>query len=131
MKGIATHWRLIPQRYNLVGSMCVSCGRKFFPPRDICPDCRRAGNIEEFRFSGDGEVYSHTVIHTPPEGFEFQKPYILGIIKLDEGPLLFSQIVDCRPDEVKIGRKVKKVFHKVIADGSDGIIRYGYKFKLV
>jgi len=130
MKGIATHWRLIPQRYNLVGTKCNTCGEKFFPPRYVCPKCRRAGNIEEFQFSGEGEIYSYTMIHTAPEGFDFQKPYILAIIKLKEGPLLLSQIVDCKPEDVEIGKKVEKVFRKVIADGDSGIIRYGYKFKL-
>ncbi len=130
MRGIATHWRLIPQRYNLVGTHCVKCGEKFFPPRDICPKCRRLGGIEDFRFSGEGEIYSFTLIHTPPEGFDFQKPYVLAIVKLKEGPLLLSQVVDCKPEDVKIGRKVEKVFRKVIADGESGIIRYGYKFKL-
>ncbi|OYT54136.1 MAG: transcriptional regulator [Candidatus Altiarchaeales archaeon ex4484_2] len=130
MRGIAAHWRLIPQRYNLVGTKCSNCGEKFFPPRVICPNCRRAGDIEEFRFSGEGRVYSYTVIHVPPDGFEFQKPYILGIIELAEGPRILSQIVDCKPEDVEIGSRVEKVFRKVIADGSEGIIRYGYKFKL-
>lgn len=127
---LALHWRLIPYRYNLIGTECKSCGEKFFPPRQLCPNCRRKGKIAEFKFSGRGEVYSHTTIYSPPQGFEFQKPYVLGIIKLVEGPLVTAQIVDCKPEDVKIGKKVKSVFRKIIAESEEGIVVYGYKFKL-
>ncbi len=32
-------WRLKAQRYRMVGSVCPTCGRVFFPPRPVCPDC--------------------------------------------------------------------------------------------
>lgn len=128
---LALHWRLIPHRYNLIGTECVKCGEKFFPPRHFCPNCRRKGETKEFLFSGEGEIFSHTTVYAPPEGFEYQKPYVLAIVKLKEGPFILSQIVDCRPEDVKVGGKVKATFRKIIADGDDGIIRYGYKFKLV
>ena len=130
-RGLASQWRLIPQRYNLVGTKCKGCGEKFFPPRRLCPNCRRSGSIEEFKFSGRGEIYSYTIIHAAPEGFEFQKPYVMAIIKLEEGPLITSQVVDCKLEEIEIGRKVEKVFRKIIAGVRGGTIRYGYKFKLV
>jgi hypothetical protein len=38
-----------------------------------------------------------------------------------------TQIV-CRPDEVKIGMRVKSVFRRIAADGESGIIHYGTKF---
>lgn len=129
-KGLALHWRLIPQRYNLVGTECLKCKEKYFPPRQLCPNCRRSGEIREVKFSGEGEIYSHTTIHAPSEGFELIKPYMLAIIKLVEGPMLTTQIVDCKPEDLEIGKKVEMVFRKIIADGSSGIIRYGYKFKL-
>jgi uncharacterized OB-fold protein len=45
--------------------------------------------------------------------------------------MVTAQLVDCKPDEVEVGRKVFMVFRKINADGEKGIIRYGYKFKLV
>jgi hypothetical protein len=129
-KGLASYWRKIPQRYNLIGTVCTNCDTKFFPPRDFCSICRRHGKIQEFKFSGRGEIYSYSVVHAPPEGFEYQKPYIIGIIKLEEGPKLTAQIVDCKPEDVSIGKKVKSVFRKIVEVGRSGIIQYGYKFKL-
>jgi hypothetical protein len=129
-EGLALHWRLAAQRYNLIGSECKTCGRKYFPSRNICPDCRRKSSIEKFKFSGEGEVYSTTVVRAAPTGFEYQKPYVVGIISLKEGAQCTAQIVDCKPDEVKIGSRVEMVFRKIMADDDHGVIRYGYKFKL-
>jgi len=130
-KKLALHWRLIPQRYNLQGTRCKTCGGKYFPARKLCPRCRRSGEMEEIMFSGEGEIYSYTTVHVPPEGYEFLKPYVVAVIKLKEGPLVTAQLTDCKPEEVEIGKKVEAVFRKIIADGKDGIIRYGYKFRLV
>jgi uncharacterized OB-fold protein len=128
-KRIPLHWRLIPHRYRLLGSECKRCKEKFFPVRTVCPNCRRRGQIEEVRFSGEGEIYSYTVIHVPSRGFEFLKPYVMALVKLTEGPVLTSQIVDCDPEEVDIGQKVTLTFRRISVDGSSGIIRYGYKFR--
>lgn len=58
-------------------------------------------------------------------------PYILAIVKLEEGPKLTAEIVDCEIDEVKIGKEVGAVFRKIVEKGPHGVIQYGYKFKLV
>ena len=49
---------------------------------------------------------------------------------MDEGPRLTSQIVDCDPEIVKPGMKVKSVFRKLGEDSESGILHYGTKFIL-
>lgn len=120
-------WRKQVARYNLVGTHCKKCGENFYPPRNMCPDCRRDGQIEDFKFKGTGEIVTYTVIRTAAEGFEGQTPYVLGIIKLDEGPQLTSQIIGMA-DEMEIGMKVRPVFRKLGQDGENGMIYYGTKF---
>ncbi len=93
----------------------------------MCPDCRREGEIEDFKFKGTGEIVTYTVIHTAAEGFEGQTPYVLGIIKLDEGPQLTTQIIGMA-DDMEIGMKVRPVFRKLGQDGENGMIYYGTKF---
>jgi hypothetical protein len=124
---VARFWRKIPQRYNMLGTKCETCGRHFFPPRTFCPDCRRAGKIVDYKFIGSGTIVTYSVIHTASEQYEALTPYVIAIVKLDEGPQITTQIV-CRPDEVKIGMKVKSVFRKIASDGASGIIHYGTKF---
>jgi uncharacterized OB-fold protein len=124
---VARFWRKIPQRYNMLGTKCETCGRHFFPPRTFCPDCRRAGKIVDYKFIGSGTIVTYSVIHTASEQYEALTPYVIAIVKLDEGPQITTQIV-CRPDQVKIGMKVKSVFRKIATDGASGIIHYGTKF---
>ena len=124
---VARFWRKIPQRYNLVGTRCETCGRHYFPPRSFCPDCRRNGRIVEYRFPGTGKVVTYTVIRSASEQFENTTPYVLAIIELDESPRLTSQVV-ARPEEVAVGTRVRPVFRRIIADGKSGVIHYGTKF---
>jgi len=129
--GVARFWREIPQRYNLIGNKCGSCSRVFFPPRESCPYCRRKsiGKMQELKLSGKGEIVTYTIIHAGPENFKEQVPYPIAIIKLEEGPQLTAQIVDCNIDDVKIGMKVESTFRRIQEDGYTGAIYYGYKFK--
>jgi uncharacterized OB-fold protein len=38
--------------------------------------------------------------------------------------------VDCNNDDIEIGHEVELVFRKIKEEGDDGVITYGYKFKL-
>jgi Predicted nucleic-acid-binding protein containing a Zn-ribbon len=130
MKDIVRGWRHISQRYNLIGSKCLQCGEVFFPMRVICPKCRRKGQLEPIKFSGNGKIMSYSVIHTPTDEFKNISPYAVAIIELEEGAKITSQIVDCNPDEIEIGQGVELVFRKIREEGDEGVISYGYKFKL-
>ena len=132
-KDVPRYWREIQQRYNLVANKCGSCNRVYFPPRELCPYCRREslGKMEKLKLSGKGEILSYTIIHVGPDDFEEQVPYPVAIIQLDEGPKLTAQIVDYNIDDLHIGMKVESVFRKIQEDGSTGSIYYGYKFKPV
>lgn len=124
-------WRHIQQRYNLIGSKCTTCGKVFFPPRVICPDCRRKGNIESIKFSGNGKIHTYSVIRSPSDEFKTIAPYAVAIVELDEGAKLTAQLVDCDVDDIEIGDPVEMVFRKISEDGPDGVISYGFKFKIV
>lgn len=124
------YWREISQRYALRGNRCTNCNQNFFPPRGICPQCRRhsLGKMEEKTFSGRGKIVTYSIVHDAPPGMEAITPYIIGIIELEEGPRVTSQIVDSEPEEVKIGLPVRMVFRKMGEEGAAGAIHYGYKF---
>jgi uncharacterized protein len=129
---IARFWRETPQRYNLGGSKCTVCNTVYFPPRLVCPTCthhrQSIGKMVPFQLSGDGEVYSFTVVHDPAEGFEMQVPYVVALVRTVEGPVLTGQVVDIEPAEAHIGLKVHATFRKLREEGKAGVIHYGYKF---
>jgi uncharacterized OB-fold protein len=105
---------------------CKKCGKIFFPPRLVCDACK-AREFETVVLPEEGEVVSHTVIRTPPSGFEDEAPYAIGIVKLGEGVQLLTQIVDCDFEEIKIGTKVRVEFRRIQEDGKSGVLCYGYK----
>ena len=129
---IARFWRETPRRYNLGGSKCMICQTVYFPPRVVCPTCthhrQSIGKMVPFQLTGDGEVFSFTVVHDPAEGFEMQVPYVVALVRTVEGPVLTGQIVDIEPSEARIGLKVKATFRKLREEGKAGVIHYGYKF---
>jgi uncharacterized protein len=124
---IAQSWRLKGQRYTLTGEQCPACGHFIFPPRDVCPECVAEAKTL-FQFSGKGEVYSFTTISDAPAGFEEQAPYVLAIVKLDEGPMVTAQLTDL-DGPVEIGMRVEMVTRKLRTEGAEGMILYGYKFR--
>jgi uncharacterized protein len=100
------------RRHELLVRRCRSCGKHHFYPRDFCPSCF-SYDIEWTQTKGRGIVYSFTICHRPAPGFEKDVPYNLAIIELDEGVRMMSTIVDCAPDEIRIGMAVKVIFDDV------------------
>ncbi|MGB8645808.1 MAG: Zn-ribbon domain-containing OB-fold protein [Anaerolineae bacterium] len=125
---LARHWRLREQRYQLIGNRCARCGAKYFPPRQVCTECR-ATTFESFQFSGKGELYSYTTLRQAPTGFENQAPYSVGMIKLDEGVMVEAQLTDVNSDDLEVGMRVEMVTRKLREEGESGVIIYGYKFR--
>jgi uncharacterized OB-fold protein len=125
---LARNWRLKDQRYRLAGTICNNCGTKFFPPREVCTECK-SRDLRVHEFDGHGAVYSFTTLTQAPMGFEEMVPYIIGMIKLDEGPMIEAQITDVNPSDVKIGQRVEMVTRKLREYGDAGLIVYGYKFR--
>ncbi len=122
-------WRRFKNKYKLIGTHCEKCNTDFYPPRELCPKCRRTGKIIEKRFSNYGTIFTYTRIYAPPAGFEKDVPYNIAIVKLDNnGPDVLGQIVDCDPKNLKIGLRVEASFRKIYEDGKEGIIQYGIKF---
>ncbi len=131
VEGIASVWRNIPYRYRLEGNVCETCSTAYFPPRMICPKCRRKGKLVYKKFMGNGKIYSYTKVYAAPTGLELEVPYHIAIIDLAEGPKILGQIVDSDEDKIKIDSKVELVFRKMKEDGKEGLIHYGFKFKVI
>ncbi|MFA6329247.1 MAG: Zn-ribbon domain-containing OB-fold protein [Candidatus Micrarchaeia archaeon] len=124
-------WRMIPEKYYIMGSHCSTCKNDFFPFRQICPNCRRLGKVSEKRMPPTGTIYSFTEVSAPPSGFEFESPYPLAIIELDNKVKILAQIVDCPMEKIKIGSRVTMRFRRVGDDDEESAISYGYKFALI
>jgi len=108
----AVYWEAAHRREFLL-QRCVSCERFRFYPRSICPYCFSEA-FEWKRLSGQGTLYSYTVIHKPPSpAFRDKVPFILALIDLAEGVRMMSNILECEPNSVEIGMPVEIVFEDV------------------
>jgi acetyl-CoA acetyltransferase/uncharacterized OB-fold protein len=89
---------------------CDDCGRWFHPPLPTCPSCHGT-NVALEPVSGRATVVAMTVNHQQwlPS---FPPPYAIAIVALDEddGARLTTNIVNCEPDAVRIGQRVRVLF---------------------
>ena len=90
---------------KLLIKKCPVCGKFHWYPRDPCPFCD-SPVTDWVEASGKGTIYTHSFYARAKE------PYIAAYVTLDEGPTMFTNIVDCNPATVKIGQKVEVTFKK-------------------
>lgn len=91
---------------------CAGCDHTFFPPGPVCPKCRGA-TLEWRDLSGRGAVVSWVVFHQLYfKGFADELPYNVTLVRLDEGPLLYTNVVGIPNDALATGLRVEVVFEK-------------------
>ena len=73
---------------------------------------------------------TYSVIRSAPDDFKKVAAYAVAVIELEEGAKLTAQLVDCDVDNLEIGDPVEMVFRKIREDGEDGVISYGFKFRV-
>ncbi len=101
------------KRHELYLQRCKSCGNVIYFPRIVCPRCM-SDEIEWFRASGRGTLYSYTIIRQAADPrFEQDVPYVYAIIELEEGVRMISNLVNVKFEKIRIGMNVKVLFEDV------------------
>ena len=91
---------------------CADCGQYQFPPQFFCAHCS-GGKLNWVATSGRGKVLSYTIVHwSPNPAYAADAPYSLALIQLDEGPRMLTNIVNCPPDQIRIGMEVAVEFEQ-------------------
>jgi uncharacterized OB-fold protein len=126
---LAKHWRQRAARYRLEGQRHRASGAVRFPAVGLPEPGEAAQAWEPYELSGAGTIYSFTVVRQPPDGYEDQAPYVLALVRLEEGPLITAQLTDCDAEQVTIGAPVEMVTRRLRDLGPEGLIVYGYKFR--
>jgi uncharacterized OB-fold protein len=101
---------------RLLGLKCNQCEAYIAPPRKVCSECG-SEDMEIISLSGKGEIQTFTVIFVPPEGFE--APFVVAMVKLDEGPWVMGNLEGIEPNSVNmdiIGRRVTVGYKELPAD---------------
>lgn len=96
------------QRHQLLIQRCASCGRLRHPPRPMCRHCHSL-EWDTQQANGRGVVYSYVVNHYPQVP-AFDYPLVVGLVELEEGTRLVSDIVGVEPSDVHVGLPVEVEF---------------------
>lgn len=106
----------------LVATRCRHCRHLSFPPRPICPRCGQE-DVEEMAAGRSGRIQSSAVVHNAPTGFT--APYVVALVALEEGPIVFCPITGCPPEEAAVppGTPVELVVAPARPEGAP-VIQY-------
>ncbi|BDC26994.1 hypothetical protein NB2BOR_A12850 [Bordetella parapertussis] len=85
---------------TLLLPQCVRCECFHWHPRAFCPFCK-APDPRWTASSGQGEIFSFSVARTAT-------PYVVAYVRLAEGPLMLTNIVDCDPARRRAHRPARQ-----------------------
>jgi uncharacterized OB-fold protein len=99
----------------LVGGRCPGCGAHYFPARSVCSRCL-CGDVQRVPLCSSGTLYTYTVVHQSLP--QFETPYIIGYVDLDDNVRVAGQLVDVHADELELGMRLStQVEPRVSAEG--------------
>lgn len=97
-------WWDATREHRLLLQECHACNHRQHYPRYVCTSCG-ATDLGWAPSTGAGAVDTYTVVHRAPrEGVEV--PYVVARVRLEDGPVLLTNLVDVAPDQVSIGAPV-------------------------
>jgi uncharacterized OB-fold protein len=101
---------------KLLIQRCRACGHRQFYPRLLCTACS-APEPEWIEACGRAVIESFTIVRqaiAPDRAGDV--PDVIALVRLDEGPAMMTNIVDCDPGEVAIGLPVRVAFERLSDD---------------
>jgi uncharacterized OB-fold protein len=100
------------RRHELVIYKCRSCGAAYYQAT-ACTACDKP-DMAWVKAGGKGDVFTFCVYHQPfHPAWKDDIPYNVAYVKIDEGPLLMTNIVGCENKDIYIGMPVEVVFDDI------------------
>lgn len=96
---------------RLLIQRCRTCGHHQHYGRPFCLKCG-AGEPEWIEASGKGTIWSFTTVHRGPYE-DLPTPYVVALIRLAEGVVILSHVVDYPPHEIRCDMPVTLGFEEV------------------
>ena len=96
-------WWDATREQRLVVQRCNACASYQHYPRALCISCG-AADLAFDDAAGSGTVVSFTIVHRAPSE-SFTPPYVVALVRLDEGVQLLTNIV-AAPEEVRCDQPV-------------------------
>ncbi len=102
------------RRHELQLQHCGACGGYIYYPRPRCPNCM-SDNLTWERVTGRGKLYSYTIVRRASTRSFADRPYVLAIVELDEGPHMTTNLITPL-EQLKIGMPVTVYFDDVTSE---------------
>lgn len=91
---------------------CDDCGHVRYESFSTCPGCG-GERSSRFKASGRGTLWSWARFHKAYfPGFVAEMPYVVAVVELEEGPKVYSNLVDA-DEPPPIGAALEAVFEDV------------------
>lgn len=104
-------------QHKLLIQQCSGCDRYYWPAT-VCISCGDE-NLPWVEAKGIAKVHTYTVIHRPfLMAWAADVPYNVAVVELVEGPFMFTNIVNCENEDIKVGMEVEVVFEDQVNGGS-------------
>lgn len=104
MDQVTAPWWEATRKGRFLVQRCEACGHHQHYPRALCAVCA-ATNLDFVEASGQGRVYSFTVVYRAP-GPAFDPPYVVALVRLNEGPLVLTNIIDAEVNAIRCEQMV-------------------------
>ncbi len=105
----AAYWDAC-QRHELLIQRCSKCDVLQFYPRNVCTSCG-SRTLDWVTATGHGKVLSWTIVRRAVSAaYADDVPYVIALIKLQEGVVMMSKVVACEPEAVHTGMAVEVKF---------------------
>jgi uncharacterized OB-fold protein len=105
------------KQHVLTAYHCKNCGTYYSQPTD-CIKCNNP-QMEWGRVSGKGWLYTfgiyHQLYHPAWKG---DIPYTVAWVQLDEGPILMTNIIGCKNEDLQVEMPVEVVFDDITEEFS-------------
>ncbi|MEW6776017.1 MAG: OB-fold domain-containing protein [Bdellovibrionota bacterium] len=98
---------------KLLLQWCARCERPIHYPREFCPHCLST-ELSWRESAGHGTVYAVSVMHKPGNPMmAVRVPYAVVLVDLDDGVRLLSNVAGCKPEDVRVGMKVRVAWEEL------------------
>ena len=116
----ADFWSHLREHRRIHLQRCAGCGAFRYPPGPVCHACLSPAFAWE-AVAGTGEILSYVIFHRQylPA---YPAPYNVIAVRLDEGPIMMSNLEGRMPGRSDIGRRVMSV--PVVFDDGDVLPRF-------
>jgi uncharacterized OB-fold protein len=90
---------------TLLVQRCQACAHWVFRPEVACTRCL-SPELTWTESTGRGTLHTFSVVHRGPHR-DIATPYIVGVVRLEEGWHMMTNVIGCHPDAVHTGMQLR------------------------